>query len=130
MDFDKPMLKCLTFFNFCYHQKQLQDIFFSKYKKDDFEATQKLITNSEVIKTATLFFQAAFKFLCLLYPCRSVSHLKINNKFSRLYFTHFLIVDYTRFIIGDLKGKDATTKLLIRSAVRFQYHHAFGFGGK
>ena len=123
MDFDKPMLKCLTFFNFCYHQKQLQDIFFSKYKKDDFEATQKLITNSEVIKTATLFFQAAFKFLCLLYPCRSVSHLKINNKFSRLYFTHFLIVDYTRFIIGDLKGKDATTKLLIRSAVRFQYHH-------
>ena len=123
MDFDKPMLKCLTFFNFCYYQEQLHDIFFSNYKKNDFEATQKLITNSEVIKTATLFFKAAFKFLNLLYPCRSVSHLKINNKFTRLYFTHFLIVDYTRFIIGDLKDKDAKTKLLVRSAVRFQYHH-------
>ena len=123
MDFDKPMLKCLTFFNFCHYQKQLQDVFFSNYKKDDFEATQKLITDSKVIKTATLFFKAAFKYLNLLYPCREVSHLKINNKFSKLYFTHFLIVDYTKFIIGDLKEKDATTKLLVRSAVRFQYHY-------
>ena len=103
--------------------KKLQEVFFSNYKKNDFEATQKLITDKNVIKTATFFFDAAFKYLNLLYPCRAVSHLKINNKFTRLYFTHFLIVDYTRFIIGDLKDKDAKTKLLVRSAVRFQYHH-------
>ena len=123
MDFDKPMLKCLTFFNFCYYQKKLQEVFFSNYKKNDFEAVQKLITDKNVIKTATFFFDTAFKYLNLLYPCRAVSHLKITNKFTRLYFTHFLIVDYTRFIIGDLKDKDAKTKLLVRSAVRFQYHH-------
>lgn len=123
MDFDKPMLKCLTFFNFCFYQKKLQTLFFSKYKKDDFEATQKLITDKEVINTATLFFNSAFKYLNLLYPCRQVSHIKINNKFSRLFFTHYLMIDYTKYIIGNLKEKDAKTKLLVRSAVKFQYHY-------
>ena len=123
MDFDKPMLKCLTFFNFCHYQKQLQDLFFNKYQKDDFDATQKLITNSEVIKAATLFFDNAFKYLNLLYPCREVADLKINNKFTRLFFTHYLIIDYTKFIIGDLKGKDSNTKLLVRTAVKIQYHY-------
>jgi len=123
MDFDKPMLKCLTFFNFCFYQKKLQKLFFNKYKKDDFEATQSLITDNEVIKTATLFFDTAFKYLNLLYPCRQVSHIKINNKFSRIFFTHFLIIDYTKYIIGNLKEKDAKTKLLVRSAVKFQYHY-------
>ena len=119
MDFDKPMLKCLTFFNFCFYQKKLQTLFFSKYKKDDFEATQKLITDKEVINTATLFFNSAFKYLNLLYPCRQVSHIKINNKFSRLFFTHYLMIDYTKYIIGNLKEKDAKTKLLVRSAELF-----------